>query len=153
MIIILIVIAIFITKAIFLIIIIILGIIIIIIFSIHPDHLPRDAGLTVTCTSGYRLTTGAMSVEMSCKNESLASADHGEIPECVPVCWHECENEGKCVAPNVCKCQEGYWGKHCEKRKCIHPTEISIAIFTNRWVGTEGDKRKLWQGCTRENVT
>ncbi|ROT71044.1 putative fibrillin-1 [Penaeus vannamei] len=92
----------------------------------------KDAGLTVTCTSGYRLTTGAMSVEMSCKNESLASADHGEIPECVPVCWHECENEGKCVAPNVCKCQEGYWGKHCEKRKCIHPTEISIAIFTNR---------------------
>lgn len=73
-----------------------------------------------------------MSVVLHCNEGSWVLQGQDETPECVPQCWHECKNGGKCVAPNVCQCQEGYWGKYCEHRKCVHLPEISSAIFINK---------------------
>lgn len=37
-----------------------------------------------------------------------------ETGDCRPICVRGCENAGVCVEPNVCQCQFGYEGPHCE---------------------------------------
>lgn len=36
-----------------------------------------------------------------------------------PVCDKKCENNGRCMENNGCKCTEGYLGEYCEQALCF----------------------------------
>ena len=53
-------------------------------------------------------------VQVCCKGYARSSNGTSCIPICSQHCYH-----GKCVEPDVCKCQPGYGGGACSKCKSI----------------------------------
>ncbi|RZF46907.1 hypothetical protein LSTR_LSTR008035 [Laodelphax striatellus] len=39
---------------------------------------------------------------------------HGDGYNCTPICQQPCLNGGECVAPDTCRCRQGYRGANCE---------------------------------------
>ncbi|KAK6166495.1 hypothetical protein SNE40_023168 [Patella caerulea] len=76
---------------------------------------------TSTCDSGYQFTTRQSSIDRTCDQYSGEWYDGKDFPECVPVCATKCANNGTCIGPNHCKCQNGWKGDYCEHYdpKCL----------------------------------
>lgn len=72
----------------------------------------------------------------SCPSGYQSNAD-SEFCKCEPVCDNICEN-GQCVAPNVCQCNEGYerddeFGVCRGKCKCTSTSTFFIKTATLGW--------------------
>ncbi|KAG7177564.1 von Willebrand factor D and EGF domain-containing protein-like, partial [Homarus americanus] len=101
---------------------------------------PEMNQYTIRCDAGYELITRNTSLILSCKNGvwQFPQAFHSLFHiACHPVCRPPCFNGGRCVAPNVCRCPEGFTGKICSWRynktiqkdmDCKFPFE-----YKNRW--------------------
>nr|XP_039274779.1 fibrillin-2-like isoform X2 [Styela clava] len=61
------------------------------------------------------------SFECSC-SDGFASADEGRV--CNPICTEACQNDGICVAPNVCNCTIDFHGEVCSIPKCYPPCDF-----------------------------
>lgn len=71
----------------------------------------RSFGGVITCQTGYSLTSGNSSFNITCSNGTWGGLDIEE--SCDPICEPRCENEGKCVAPDICQCNEAFSGDRC----------------------------------------
>ena len=52
---------------------------------------------------------------------------------CSPLC-SECNNGGTCIAPNHCRCQEGYTGDKCQYAK-----EVGCSPDVTEFVFNDGE--------------
>ncbi|XP_071530009.1 uncharacterized protein [Panulirus ornatus] len=69
------------------------------------------------CHEGYHFEEGTTRLTFECDDGNWViqqSKWAGTIPDCEPVCDPACENEGKCIAPDVCECTQEYRGDRCQ---------------------------------------
>ena len=45
------------------------------------------------------------------------------------ICDPSCENNGSCLAPNHCSCQQGYSGDRCERSNLLHNICINDGLI------------------------
>ncbi|KAG7175983.1 Wnt inhibitory factor 1-like, partial [Homarus americanus] len=83
-------------------------------------------GMTAKCAEGYGFSGGDREVSLICRNETWALPPEVEQdPACRPKCQHRCNNRGTCVAPDYCRCEEGYGGSDCSGVSCdVIPKEL-----------------------------
>jgi len=69
-----------------------------------------------TCQSGYYfLGKNSRSATYDCQGGEWVMKG-GEETRCDPVCDPPCEN-GKCIEPNRCECDDGFTGDYCEEEE------------------------------------
>ncbi|KAA0199743.1 hypothetical protein HAZT_HAZT002348 [Hyalella azteca] len=92
---------------------------------VEPNRYPENE-VVVQCLPGYAIKKGIT-------RTSLALYPVGSLA-CSAVCQKPCLNNGVCVAPEKCKCPDGFAGDHCQVKKCSGaPEKIqnSMMIFSD----------------------
>ena len=87
--------------------------------------LSRGDTSSLRCDAGYRLNTGSIEMTFVCKADNWINEENNmpfskEI-KCSPICERHCQNNGKCVDPNVCECHQDFIGDVCQFKKCKEP--------------------------------
>ncbi|XP_068216971.1 uncharacterized protein [Palaemon carinicauda] len=80
---------------------------------------PEELIYTIECYKGYEMITHKSSLEVKCEEgiwQFPKGLQDGHFIDCRPVCTKPCFNGGRCAAPDLCRCPEGFTGSQCTKR-------------------------------------
>ncbi|KAK7083100.1 hypothetical protein SK128_014119 [Halocaridina rubra] len=102
------------------------------------------SGCRAICDRNYEFPTGERRLFLECDEEDgqwkVAGDDWDSLPDCIPICSPECQNNGICLAPNVCECPDNWEGPTCEipkappKKECGNkpPTPMNSRIYCSK---------------------
>ncbi|KAL7641971.1 UNVERIFIED_CONTAM: hypothetical protein RMT77_007845 [Armadillidium vulgare] len=97
------------------------------------------------CKAGHKLRSGSTEAKFECVDGKWTYKDlnnmRGIVLKCYPTCERPCLNGGRCVAPDTCKCAEGFFGSQCHKRYGQTITGVDCK-FPYRYRG------EWYYGCT-----
>ncbi|KAJ8683258.1 hypothetical protein QAD02_019050 [Eretmocerus hayati] len=84
----------------------------------------KTRGCIATCLSGFVFPRGESEILIKCRRGKWEFQDgYKSVPDCVPVCSPECQNNGICIANDHCDCPENFSGPQCqfEDKPCLNP--------------------------------
>lgn len=58
----------------------------------------------------------------------------------MPLCQHQCWNLGRCIAPDLCECLDGFTGPLCGEQRCT-TCEVNLASINQQILWTRAQHR------------
>uniref|UniRef100_A0A2P2I579 Neurogenic locus notch homolog protein 1-like n=1 Tax=Hirondellea gigas TaxID=1518452 RepID=A0A2P2I579_9CRUS len=110
---------------------------------------------SLVCGAGYVLPSGGSSVDLVCRagvwqanfNSITASNPSTSLMEgCRPVCSSPCLNGGSCVAPDICRCADGFTGASC-KTVAPKPCNVMLTAKLHANLNFSSDSNTVVMAC------